>query len=40
MKTFPEISKSRKYVGFVGVFVKEIVILNVGFGFVLLNPTW
>ena len=30
----------RKYFGIVGVVVKEIVILNIVFGFVVLNSIW
>ena len=30
----------RKCFGFFGVFVKEIVIFNIGFGFVVLNSIW
>ena len=30
----------RKYFGFFGVFVKEIVIFNIGFGFCVLNSIW
>ena len=30
----------RKCVGFFGVFVKEIVIFNIGFGFCVLNSIW
>ena len=33
-------SKIRKYFGMFGYFVKEIVILNIGFGFVVLNSIW
>ena len=32
--------KVRKYFGIFGVFVKEIVNFNIGFGFVVLNSIW
>ena len=34
---FENFRKIRKYFGIVGVFVKEIVIFNIGFGFCVLN---
>ena len=33
-------SRIKKYFGFWGVFVKQIGILNIGFGFVVLNSIW
>ena len=33
-------SRFRKYFGIFGVFVKQIVIFNIGFGFVVLNSIW
>ena len=36
----PTIKTNRKYVGMFGVFVKEIVIFNIGFGFVVLKSIW
>ena len=33
-------SRFGKYFGFLGVFLKQIAILNIGFGFVVLNPIW
>ena len=33
-------SRFRKYFGILGVFVKQIVILNIVFGFVVLNSIW
>ena len=33
-------SRFRKYFGYFGYFVKEIVILNIVFGFVVLNSIW
>ena len=38
LQTFSK--KNRKYVDFVGVFVKEIVTFNIGFGFVVLKSIW
>ena len=33
-------SRFRKYFGIFDVFVKQIVIFNIGFGFVVLNSIW
>ena len=33
-------SRFRKYFGFLGVFVKQLVIFNIGFGFCVLNSIW
>ena len=33
-------SENKNYFGFFDVFVKEIVFLNIGFGFVVLNSIW
>ena len=33
-------ARFRMYFGFFGVFVKQIVIWNIGFGFVVLNSIW
>ena len=33
-------SRFGKYFGFVGAFVKQIIILNIVFGFVVLNSIW
>ena len=33
-------SRFRKYFDVFGYFVKQVVILNIGFGFVVLNSIW
>ncbi len=37
---FTKNPKCRKYSGILGVFVKEIVIFYIGFGFVVFNSIW
>ena len=37
---FPKITTFRKYFGIFGVFVKEIVNFNIGFGFCVLNSIY
>ena len=37
---FEKFPNNRKYFGIVGVFVKEIIILNIGFGFCVFNSIW
>ena len=39
-KIFENNQTNRKYFGIVGVFVKEIVIFNIGFGFVVFKSIW
>ena len=33
-------SRVRKYFGILGAFVKQIIMFNIGFGFVILNSIW
>ena len=40
LKSFEQFRFFRKCFGFVGVFVKEIEKLNIGFGFCELNSIW